>query len=276
VNNGIRVLLVDDEKRFVLNLARLLGTRDFDITTAFDGFAAVDLIKGKDGFDVVVLDVKMPGMDGIETLRQIKKLAPHIQVIMLTGHADIASGTKAIREGAFDYFIKPCDFEALTAGIIAADKLESIKRRPILWPRTKIGEITLCAFKRLYPEDPLINALELFNFYKCVSTAETLYIVDNQDRLQGLVAKQDLINNTRKFNSEISVDWKGINKNPCLLPSMKIGKIMRPGFTVVHPEDLIVDVAGLMIAEKFRSLPVVKGKAVIGIVRMQDVLLYSD
>jgi len=276
VNNGIRVLLVDDEERFVSNLAKLLGTRGFDITTAFNGFTAVDLIKEKGGFDVVVLDVKMPGMDGIETLRQIKKLAPDIQVIMLTGHADIASGTEAMREGGFDYFLKPCDIEVLTAGIIAADKLERIKRRPILWPRTRVREIILCTFKRLYPEDLLIKALDLFNFYKCVSTAETLYIVDNKDRLQGLVAKQDLVNIARKSNSEIRVEWEEIVKNPYLLPSTKIDEIMRPRSMTVHPDDFISDVAQQMIAGKYRSLPVVKDEVVMGIVRMQDVLLYSD
>ncbi|MBW2593082.1 MAG: response regulator [Deltaproteobacteria bacterium] len=276
MNKGIRVLLVDDEERFVSNLAKLLRDRGFDITTAFDGFTAVDLIKGTGGFDVVVLDVKMPGMDGIETLRQIKKLAPGIQVIMLTGHADITSGTEAMREGGFDYFLKPCDIEVLTAGIIAADKLERIKRRPILWPRTRVGEIILCTFKRLYPEDLLSKALELYNFYKCVSAVETLYVVDDKNRLQGLVAKQDIVNSARKSNSEICVDWDEIVKNPHLLPSTKIGAIMRPKSMTVHPDDLISDVARQMIADKFRSLPVVKDEVVMGVVRMQDVLLYND
>jgi len=276
VNNGIHVLLVDDEERFVLNLAKLLGTRGFDITTAFDGFTAVDLIKEKIGFNVVVLDIKMPGMDGIETLRQIKKLAPDIQVIMLTGHADIASGIEAMREGGFDYFMKPCDIEDLTAGIMAAHKLERIKRRPILWSRTRVKEIILCTFQRLYSEDLLINALELFNFYRCVSTAETLYIVDNKDRLKGLVTKQDIIHVTRKSNLEICVEWEEIIKKPYLLPPKKIGEIMRPKSMTVHPDDLISDVARLMIAGKYRSLPVVKDEVVMGIVRMQDVLLYSD
>ncbi|MCK5783259.1 MAG: response regulator [Desulfobacterales bacterium] len=276
MNNGIHVLLVDDEERFVLNLAKLLGTRGFDITTAFDGFTAVDLIKEKIGFNVVVLDIKMPGMDGIETLRQIKKLAPDIQVIMLTGHADIASGIEAMREGGFDYFMKPCDIEDLTAGIMAAHKLERIKRRPILWSRTRVKEIMLCTFQRLYSEDLLIKALELFNFYKCVSTAETLYIIDNKDRLQGFVAKQDLVNIARKSNSKIRVEWEEIVKNPYLLPPKKIDEIMRPKSMTVHPDDLISDVARLMIAGKYRSLPVVKDEVVMGIVRMQDVLLYSD
>lgn len=276
MNNGIHVLLVDDEERFVLNLAKLLGTRGFDITTAFDGFTAVGLIKEKIGFNVVVLDIKMPGMDGIETLRQIKKLAPDIQVIMLTGHADIASGIDAMREGGFDYFMKPCDIEDLTAGIMAAHKLERIKRRPILWSRTRVKEIILCTFQRLYSEDSLIKALELFKSYGCVGTTETLYIVDNKDRLKGLVTKQDIIHATRKSNLEICVEWEEIIKTPHLLSPKKIGEIMRPKSMTVHPDDLISDVAQQMIAGKYRSLPVVKDEVVMGIVRMQDVLLYSD
>lgn len=143
MNNSIRVLLVDDEERFVLNLARLLEFRGFKVSTALDGFKALEALEKKDeGFDVVVLDVKMPGMDGITTLGKIKKKFPDIEVIMLTGHATLESGLQCIREGAFDYLMKPCDIEDITKKIKEACEVERIKSRPMLWPRNPVKEIT--------------------------------------------------------------------------------------------------------------------------------------
>ena len=131
MNDQIRILLVDDEETFVLNLARILTNRGFSVTTAGNGIEALECVAARAAFDVVVLDIKMPGLDGIETLRRIKALAPELQVIMLTGHASLDSGIQAIREGAFDYLLKPCDTEELTDKIRTASELERIRRRPV-------------------------------------------------------------------------------------------------------------------------------------------------
>src|SRR5512134_3171295 len=154
MSNPIRVLLVDDEERFVQNLAKLLRSRGFEVATALDGAAGAAAVEKKDGFDVVLLDVKMPGMDGIETLRRIKDLSPDTEVIMLTGHADVETGIEAMREGALDYLMKPCDIEDLVAKIIEAHEIEDIRRRPVLWPRRLVKEITCPSFIRLDTEDP--------------------------------------------------------------------------------------------------------------------------
>ena len=119
----IRVLLVDDDVRFAVNLYKLLKSRNFDVIIASNGFEAIDAVEAEaNPFDVVVLDVKMPVLDGIATLKRIKKLVPDIQVIMLTGHATLESGIEAIREGAFDYLLKPCDIEELVIKIEEATK----------------------------------------------------------------------------------------------------------------------------------------------------------
>ena len=120
MGNPIRVLLVDDEERFVQNLAKLLRGRGFEVATAFDGAAGVAAVEKSEGFDVVLLDVKMPGMDGIETLRNIKEISPETEVVMLTGHANVETGIAAMREGALDYLMKPCDIEDLVAKITEA------------------------------------------------------------------------------------------------------------------------------------------------------------
>ena len=109
---GIRVLLVDDEDDFRETLVKRLNRRNLDVSGAESGGKALQLID-QYGYDVIILDVKMPGMDGIETLREIKKRKPFIEVIMLTGHASVESGIEGMRLGAFDYLMKPCDINNL-------------------------------------------------------------------------------------------------------------------------------------------------------------------
>ena len=108
----IRMLLVDDEDDFRTTLANRLKLRKIDVTDAASGNEAIELVKQK-SFDVAVIDVKMPGIDGIETLKQIKQIKPAVEIIMLTGHASIESGMEAMKLGAYDYVMKPCDIDEL-------------------------------------------------------------------------------------------------------------------------------------------------------------------
>ena len=108
----INVLLVDDEKNFVEFLAERLQLRDFNVITAFSGDEAINLVKEND-FDVIVLDVQMPGKNGVETLKEIKKIEQLSQVIMLTGHATVKTAIQGMKNGAFDYLMKPTDTEDL-------------------------------------------------------------------------------------------------------------------------------------------------------------------
>jgi DNA-binding NtrC family response regulator len=112
----IRVLLTDDEKEFVEALAERLTIRDYDVTTSLSGEEAVEKIK-KYIFDVVILDVAMPGLDGIEALREIKRLRPLTEVIMLTGHATVEAAIEGMKLGALDFLLKPCQTEELVAKI---------------------------------------------------------------------------------------------------------------------------------------------------------------
>jgi len=107
-----RVLVVDDEDDFRNTLIKRLETRKVPVTGAAGGDEALALLKEQD-FDVVVLDVKMPGRDGIEILQEMKKLKPHIEIILLTGHASVESGIQGMRLGAFDYIIKPTPLDEL-------------------------------------------------------------------------------------------------------------------------------------------------------------------
>jgi DNA-binding NtrC family response regulator len=107
------VMLVDDEVGFVETMGKRLAKRDLGVETAFSGEEALKRLNEKAGTEVVILDVKMPGMDGIETLREIKKKFPLIEVIMLTGHATVETGIEGMKLGAFDYLMKPCDMDQL-------------------------------------------------------------------------------------------------------------------------------------------------------------------
>ncbi len=122
-----KLLLIDDETDFLDAMARRLKKRNFDILTATSGIDALEVL-GKNGekIEVVILDVKMPGMDGIEILAEIKRKYPLIEVVMLTGHATVSSAIDGMKQGAFDYLLKPCNMDVLVEKV---NEAAAIKRR---------------------------------------------------------------------------------------------------------------------------------------------------
>ena len=109
--NIATVLLVDDEVPFVEAMTRRLTKRNLTVLTAFNGQESLTSLGTNSSVDVVILDVKMPGMDGIETLKQIKKLRPLVEVIMLTGHANMEVAIEGMELGAFDYLMNPMEID---------------------------------------------------------------------------------------------------------------------------------------------------------------------
>ena len=134
------VLLVDDEVPFVEAMARRLNKRDINIATAFSGLEALDVLSEDSSIEVVVLDVKMPGMDGIESLSEIRKKFPLQEVIMLTGHATVETGIEGMKLGAFDYLMKPCDMVVLMEKVKEASAKKRKHEEKIIEARMK--EIT--------------------------------------------------------------------------------------------------------------------------------------
>ena len=112
----VRVLLVDDEEEFVDALAQRLEVRDFDVTTALSGADALERTEDTE-IDLVILDVQMPGVDGLEVLREIKQRKPLIEVIMLTGHATVQTAIDGMKLGAYDFLLKPTETEELVEKI---------------------------------------------------------------------------------------------------------------------------------------------------------------
>jgi len=128
---GSKILLVDDEVIFTKNMQRLLDARGYRATAVNSGAEAIRSLENED-FDVVVLDLKMPGMDGLTTLKEIKKLGLFTQTLILTGHGSIDSALEAVKLGAYDYLTKPCEIDELTAKIEGAwDKKDDLHKKDI-------------------------------------------------------------------------------------------------------------------------------------------------
>jgi DNA-binding NtrC family response regulator len=138
--DAFRTLVVDDEEDFLETLVNRLNKRKIDTTGAKSGEEALELMKQK-LFDVVILDVKMPGgMDGIEALREMKKLQPLAEVLLLTGHASVETSIEGMKLGAFDYLLKPVKLEELLVKLAEAfekkdahdQKIRSAKIRELI------------------------------------------------------------------------------------------------------------------------------------------------
>ena len=134
------VLLVDDEADFIEAFSERLKLRNLEISKAFSGEEALEIMQKNHTVEVVILDVKMPGLDGIETLAEIKKRHPLVEVIMLSGHADVASAIDGMKQGAFDYLMKPCDMDQLIAKVTEAAARKRLHEEKIIQARIK--EIT--------------------------------------------------------------------------------------------------------------------------------------
>ena len=135
--DAFSVLLVDDEVEFLETLLKRLKKRKLDVSGVHSGEAALDFLKANP-VDVVVLDVKMPGMDGLETLRAMKKEVPLVEVIMLTGHANMEVAIEGMELGAFDYLMKPMDIDELLYKLQDAYKKKSLQEQRI---RESVDEV---------------------------------------------------------------------------------------------------------------------------------------
>jgi DNA-binding NtrC family response regulator len=128
-----KILLVDDDAEFTEVLSERMGNRGLKVDTVNDGASAVDKVKEK-SYDAVILDLAMPGMDGIETLKVLLSRQPDLQVILLTGHATVEKGVEAVKLGAMDFIEKPANLEKLL------EKIKEAKNQKMLVVENKIEE----------------------------------------------------------------------------------------------------------------------------------------
>ncbi len=134
------ILLVDDEAAFVEAMTRRLKKRNMEVFQSFDGTEAMDALSAHSEIEVVILDVKMPGKDGLEVLKDIKQKYPLVEVIMLTGHGTVESAIDGMKRGAHDYLLKPCDMDVLMEKVGTAVSKKRQHEEKIIEARIK--EIT--------------------------------------------------------------------------------------------------------------------------------------
>ena len=133
-----RILVIDDERSIRNTLKDILEFEKYQVEVAEDGFKALELIRSAD-FDVILCDIKMPGMDGIEVLQKIEEIKPDIPVVMISGHGNIDTAVESIKKGAFDFIEKPLDLNRLLITLRnAMDKSHLISETKIL--RKKVGK----------------------------------------------------------------------------------------------------------------------------------------
>ena len=130
----MKMMLVDDEERFLSTTKKLLSRKGYDVLTATSGTEALEELRAHN-IHVVILDVKMPGMDGIETLKAIKRTYPLVEVIMLTGHGTVDSAVEGLKSGATDYLTKPTDVQDL---IEKAE--EAFEKRQVLEDKIRVAQ----------------------------------------------------------------------------------------------------------------------------------------
>jgi DNA-binding NtrC family response regulator len=137
---GSKILLVDDEEVFTRNMSKLLSSRGYFVNAVNSGDAAIRALEDRP-VDVIVLDLKMPGMDGLATLKEIQKLGLFTQTLILTGHGSIDSALEAMKLGAYDYLTKPCEVDELVAKIEGAwEKKDGAEKKDLQDKIQKIVE----------------------------------------------------------------------------------------------------------------------------------------
>ena len=247
-------------------------------------------------FDVVVLDLKMEDMDGIEVLKVLKQKAPNLPVIMLTGYGDIESARMARAQGAFDYLAKPCDIDVLTGKIRDAAQKTGEREKYVEKPVNMVM-IPLDAYTTLSPEVSVKEAI--FELKKSFTTRSTsrimetghrsVLVVDAQNNVIGIMAILDLLQmimpaylNAPKPATADSIQyspmfWKGMFqsevKNNANIP---IGEIMSPAPREIDGRASLMEATYMMVSHGVRRLLVKSGEKVVGIIREQDLFFEME
>jgi len=287
----IRVLIVDDEDRFRETTAAILARRGFSVTAVGSGSEALESIR-KDDVDVVVLDIRMPGMDGHEALREIKKSKPQTKVIMLTGHGTPDSAMVGLRDGVFDYLTKPCDIELLSLKIRDAFGRErgvSEGER-----RVKDVMVPLSSYSTVHLESTVGDAVELIlqSFEQAMGTTtvkETgqrdVLVLDKREQVIGILKFMDLLEGLQPPYMKL------LRNRPSMADSIHLEPPSHTGMFTVMARDILkkrvrdvmsgtpptiqgntnlMEAANKLVELGLQSLLVEQHEEVVGIIRDQD------
>jgi len=289
MSGKIRVLMVDDEEQFRATTKKILNKRGFETILAGSGEEAIE--KLKENPNVVILDVKMPGIDGHQTLNEIKKLAPQLPVIMLTGHGSIPSAEEALISGAFDYLAKPCDIDFLTIKI--KDAYEEGKKE-IAPEENRVMDIMISIedYTTLNEEQTIKDAIQKLkaSFALKISTSRimetghrSLLVLDDGGKLKGVLTIKDLLKKImpaylslpKPFTADSiqysPMFWSGMfTREIKRMAERRIKEVMSPPPLTIEGESNLMEAAYIMVENMARRLIVVISGEVAGVIREQD------
>ena len=291
----IKVLMVDDEAQFRATTERILTRRGFQTIMAASGEEAIE--KLDQAPDVVVLDLVMPGMDGHETLHEIKKRRPELPVVILTGHGALPSALAARDKGAFDYLTKPCDLDTLAVKITEAYQHEHLQGVPAEKTVREVM-IPIADYTTLSPERTIKEAVDKLreSFFSKVSTSlimetghRSILVFDGRGKVIGILAIIDLLRaimpaylTAPKPSMADSVQyspifWKGMFEREVIrLGDRQIKDVMSPAPLTVEAKANLMEAAHIMVANNERRLAVIESGEVVGVVREQDLFFEID
>lgn len=293
--NPIKVLLVDDEKRFRASTEKILARRGFAVTTAGTGEEALERLA--DAPNVVILDIRMPGMDGLTALRELKRRAPDVPVIMLSGHASEDAARIALDQGAFDFLAKPCDIDLLVAKLHEArrwahapDRLEERKVGDVMIP---LGDYTTVSADETV-EDAISDLRRSFSARSgsdsIMETGHRSLVVTGSDgSVVGIMAISDLLGaimprylTAPKPTLADSIQyspmfWIGMfTREIVRLRAAPVREIMSPVPPDIAAEASLMEAAYVMIQQCARRLVVTRHGGIVGIIREQDLFFEID
>jgi len=286
----IKVLMVDDEEHFRETTAKVLNRRGYQTTVAGSGPEALAVLT-KTPQDVVILDIRMPGMSGEEALGEIRKIDQKVQVIMLTGHGGIDSARESLKHGAFDYLTKPCDLDRLVTRI--NDAFASARKGKRVEKKAREIMIPLEDYTTVGPEASVKEGIEKLqqSFEGLISTSRlmqtghrSILVLDQKDTLVGVLSIMDLIAALRPAYLSApkpsmadmiefsAMFWSGLFTSQAKATGRKkLKDIMSPPPPSVDEEANLMEVANLLHEKECRRLVVVRQGKLIGVVREQEI-----
>jgi len=213
-----RILIVDDEEIVVRSCVRILGDHGYELDTAGDGSVALHKIEETD-YDVIILDIMMPRIDGLEVLQRVKETHPDIDVIMVTGHSQIETAVRSMKLGAFDYIPKPFDPDELEMVVERA-----LERRRLLQENLNLKTEVSSKYRF---ENIIGSSPQMQNVYrliaKCAPTNSTVLLEGESGTGKELIARAIHYNSLRKDKPFVPVDCNSLNEN--LLESEMFGHV---------------------------------------------------
>ena len=288
---SIKVLIVDDEERFLVTTAKILARKGFQPLVAASGEEG--LKKLVESPDVIVLDIRMKGMDGEETLQIIKGMHPEIPVIMLTGHGELPSAERAVAQGAFDYLTKPTDIELLACKINEAFRYGGTTKKD---RERKAGDLMtpIEACLTFPPETPLGVAVDALSamFLPGAATAAVCasagncILVAKDEAILGIVSMWEIVDIVRppyladgELRSQAAgatwrfspIFWNGMfDQRLSEIAEIPLGGVMALPPPPIGRSASLMEVCDLMKETSSRRLLVMEGARVVGIVCEQD------